>query len=161
MPRNTGAVALILCAASIVAATAVLVAQAPQYLTVKFAELANYSYNAKEPWATMPHFANPSGIPPQIWWLDGQRIAVLGNVLPITWETDGSHEFMLMISQDMCGYGAIPRLNESIHVTMKENLKKQLFQGNEYQVKGVLHIKEEIEDDLVVSLYSMDADSVE
>jgi hypothetical protein len=44
---------------------------------------------------------------------------------------------------------------------MKENLKKQLFQGNEYQVKGVLHIKEEIEDDLVVSLYSMDADSVE
>jgi hypothetical protein len=142
-------------------ATSALLAQSPQYLTVKFADLANYAYNAKEPWATTPHVARPSGIPPQIWSLDGQRVAVLGSLMPINWETDGSSEFMLMVSQDMCGYGAIPRLNEAIHVTMKNRLQKRLFQGTEYQVKGVLHIKEEIEDDLVVGLYSIDGDNVE
>jgi hypothetical protein len=142
-------------------ATSALLAQTPQYLAVKFADLANYSYNAKEPWASTPHVARPSGIPPQIWWLDGQRVAVLGSLMPINWDTDGSSEFILMVSQDMCGFGAIPRLNESIHVVMKNRVQKRLFQGAEYQVKGVLHIKEEIEDDLVVGLYSIDGDNVE
>ncbi|GAC1458377.1 MAG: hypothetical protein PVSMB1_08230 [Gemmatimonadaceae bacterium] len=62
---------------------------------------------------------------------------------------------------DMCGYGAIPRLNEATHVTMRNRVQKRLFRGTGYQVQGVLHIKEEIEDDLVVGLYSIDGDSVE
>jgi hypothetical protein len=138
-----------------------LVAQAPQYLTVKFSDLANYAYNPKEPGAASPHQVARPGIPPQIWWLDGQRISVLGNVLPITWETGGSPDFMLMVSQDMCSFGALVRINEWIYVTMKGEVKKQLYQGSEYQVKGVLHIKEEIQDGLVVGLYTMDGDSVE
>jgi hypothetical protein len=136
-------------------------AQTPEYKRVSFAVLANYNYNDKEPWETNPHKATPSGIPPEIWQLDGQKLMITGLVMPLVWEKDGTNEFMLTVSIDLCSYGASPRINELMYVKMTGGRKVLVSQMTVYKVKGTFHLKETVEDGRVTLLYSMDAESVE
>ena len=138
-----------------------LVAQATAYRWVDFYDLANFAYNPKEPYSATPHRVTPSGVPARLLPLNGQKVTIIGAVMPVTWEEGGSNEFMLMLSQDLCGFGAIPRLNEFIYVKMTGGRKVIVQQGNEYQVKGVFHLQETVEDGRVTMLYSMDGDSVQ
>ena len=91
-------------------------AQTPDYKRVSFAVLAAYNYNNQEPWETMPHKATPSGIPPEILQLDGQKVMITGLVMPLEWSKDGTNEFMLTVSIDLCSFGAAPRINELMYV---------------------------------------------
>ena len=145
----------------LLAASAGLLAQATTYRWVDFYDLANFTYNPKEPYSATPHQVTPSGVPARLLPLNGQKVTIIGMVMPVTWEEGGSNELMLMLSSDLCGFGAIPRLNEWIYVKMKGGKKVIVQQANEVQVKGVFHLQETVEDGRVTMLYSMDADSVQ
>lgn len=142
-----------------VAATAVF-AQA-EYKKVDFYDLANFAYNPKEPSEVSPHKMDPSGVPARLRPLDGQKIAITGLTIPLGYDIKGSKEFMLVVSQDVCGFGATPRINEWIHVSMNGGRKVKLAPSTEYRIKGVFHITEQVEDGRVIELYAIDADSTE
>jgi hypothetical protein len=147
--------------AVLVAASAGLFAQS-QYVVVQFYNLSVFSYSPKEPWDTFtPRKISPTGIPTEVWQLEGKKISIIGLGLPTTWERDGSPEFILTISQDTCAYGATPRINEWMLVSMVGGKKVNVSNGAEYMVKGTFHVREKVENGLVVQLFSIDADSIQ
>jgi hypothetical protein len=134
------------------------------YQKVLFFDLANFAYNPSEPGEPSPHVV-AHGIPDQIKALDGRKVEVWGVVVPLEFEGGKTSEFMLAVTADVCGFGAIPRINEWMHITMAGGRKIPLYATQSYtpilRVRGVLHVKEDIEDGRLVGLYEMVADAAD
>jgi len=135
-----------------------------QYQKILFFDLANFAYNPAEPGEPEPHQVK-NGIPANIKALDGKKIEIWGVVVPLDFEGGQTNEFMLAVSADVCGFGAIPRINEWMHVSMAGGRKIPLYATQSYtpllKLRGVLHVKEDIEDGRLVGLYDMTADSAD
>ena len=130
------------------------------YQLVQFFDLANFDYNPKERWEVFPHKVENT-IPAKIKALDGKKIEIDGLIMQLDVVVGGTRTFMLAVSQDVCGFGATPRINEWMYVTMAEG-RRVVIQGFEgYRVKGTLQVREQVEDGRVVGLYTMVADSVQ
>ena len=136
------------------------VAQAPA-ITVDFMEqLAKWSYDPADPYALTPKKREPSGVPAAVRALNGKKISILGLALPLTFDKTGYSEFLLTINQDACAFGAVPRPNEWITISMAGGKKVQVYNGVQYVVSGVFHVVEKTVDGKVVQLFSLDAESV-
>lgn len=142
-------------------------AQAPTpspYLKILFFDLANFAYNPAEPGDPTPHRV-ANGIPATIKALDGKKVEVWGVVVPLEFEGGQTNEFLLAVTADVCGFGAIPRINEWMHVSMAGGRKIPMYATYSYtpilRVRGVLHVKEDIEDDHLVGLYDLTADAAD
>jgi hypothetical protein len=138
--------------------------RAEPYQKVLFFDLANFAYNPSEPGEPSPHVV-AHGIPDRIKALDGRRIEVWGVVVPLEFEGGKTNDFMLAVTADVCGFGAIPRINEWMHVSMAGGRKIPMYATQSYtpilRVRGVLHVKEDIEDGRLVGLYEMVADAAD
>ena len=158
---------------SVIAAAALLLIPAPAstqsanlapYLKVNFFDLANFAYNPNEPGDPSPHKV-ANGVPANIKSLDGKKIEVTGVVMPLDFERGKISEFMLAVSADVCGFGAIPRINEWMHVKMAGDRKIPMYATQSYtpllKVKGILRVQEDVEDGRLIGLYEMVADSAE
>jgi len=140
-------------------------AQSPDaYLKVLFFDLANFAYNPAEPGDPTPHKVE-NGIPAKIKALDGKKVEVWGVVVPLEFEGGQTNEFLLAVTADVCGFGAIPRINEWMHVSMAGGRKIPMYATYSYtpilRVRGVLHVKEDIEDGRLVGLYDLVADAAD
>jgi hypothetical protein len=135
-------------------------AQLNDYQKVDFYFLQNYDYNAEEKWEPTPKWIAGPPIPAFVKALEGKRIAVAGTTMPLTYRSGVVSEFILGLSADTCEFGATPRINEWISVTMAHGTKAQVYAMGESTVRGVFHVKEMVEGGKVVQLYSMEADSV-
>jgi hypothetical protein len=137
---------------------------AEPYQKVLFFDLANFAYNPNEPGEPSPHVV-AHGIPDRIKALDGRKVEIWGVVVPLEFEGGQTSEFMLAVTADVCGFGAIPRINEWMHITMTGGRKIPLYATQSYtpllRVRGVLHVKEDIEDGRLVGLYDLVADAAD
>lgn len=131
------------------------------YLFLDFWFLAGFDYNPAEPFDPSPKQAKGT-IPAQILALQGKKVEIYGNILPMDYDSSGTSTFILNASVDACGFGGVPRINEWIYVTMKPGQKARTYgAGYEILVRGTFKVAEEIDRGRVVSLYSMVADSVQ
>jgi len=130
-----------------------------QYQLVDFFGLANYIYNPSDKFNPTPLPAVGT-IPAWITALNGKKVRIRGNSMAVDFSEGMMSEFILAISQDVCGYGAIPRINEWIYVTMTAGKKAKVITGGEMIVNGTFTVKEELVKGRLVGLYAIDADSV-
>jgi hypothetical protein len=131
------------------------------YMFLDFWFLAGYDYNPNEPFEPSPKQVKNT-IPANILALNGKKVEIYGNILPLDYDTSGTSTFILNASVDACGFGGVPRINEWVYVTMKPGQKAKTYgAGYEILVRGTFSIAEEVEKGRIVGLYSIVADSVQ
>ncbi len=72
--------------------------------------------------------------------------------------SEGDVEYFILVN-DACGCEGTPKLNEMIFCAMPEGEKTRIKPGT-VCVTGTLYVEEEIEEGVVISLYTMEVDSV-
>jgi hypothetical protein len=134
------------------------------YQEITFWQLAAFTYNPKEPWEPAPHVV-PNAVPDWAKALNGKKVVIRGNATPASIDSGGVSEFFLANQTDPCGFGTMPRINEWIYVNMaggkRVNITPPPGSTVEVLVKGVFKVKEDIEDNHIVSLFTLVADSVQ
>lgn len=131
------------------------------YMFLDFWFLAGYDYNPAEAFDPSPRQAKNT-IPANILALNGKKVEIYGNILPLDYDSSGTSTFILNASVDACGFGGVPRINEWVYVAMKPGQKAKTYgAGYEILVRGTFSIAEEVEKGRVVGLYSIVADSVQ
>jgi hypothetical protein len=131
------------------------------YMFLDFWFLAGFDYNPNEPFEPSPKQVKNT-IPANILALNGKKVEIYGNILPLDYDTSGTSTFILNASVDACGFGGVPRINEWVYVAMKPGQKARTYgAGYEILVRGTFSIAEEVEKGRVVGLYSIVADSVQ
>jgi hypothetical protein len=131
------------------------------YMFLDFWFLAGYDYNPSDPFDPSPKQVKNT-IPATILSLQGKKVEIYGNILPLDYDSSGTSTFILNASVDACGFGGVPRINEWIYVSMKPGQKAKTYgAGYEILVRGTFSIAEEVEKGRVVGLYSIVADSVQ
>ena len=96
-------------------------------------------------------------IPEPVMVLNGEVVQVTGFMLPIDFDSGRVNSFLLMNSRAACCFGVMPRANEFIYVEMPDGVTTKFMTDMPINVSGKLEIGE---DNLVGSLYSMDALSI-
>jgi len=93
--------------------------------------------------------------------LDGKQVAVQGFMIPLEVRDGGVRSFVLVRSQLQCCFGAIPEMNEWIHVKVTGKEKLPVLRDDAITVYGKLGAGELIEKGALISLYRMDATALE
>lgn len=132
-------------------------AQQAQY--IDFWTISNYHYNPQEPFDPAPRKIEDT-IPADVRELEGRKVQIYGNAMALDYSSGLMSEFILQASEDACGFGAMPRINEWIFVTMANGKKAKVSTGLDRRVEGTFHIREQVENGRVVSLYTIVADVV-
>lgn len=133
--------------------------------TVGFDVLAGFEYQVTDDFLLIEEgssvvVAGPE-IPGRVRELDGRSVAVTGYMLPLkVVGKDAVEEFLLLRSQALCCYGAVPEVNEWISVRMPNTPAKSLM-DRPVTVKGTLQVGEMREEGYLVGIYDMVGDSVE
>ena len=131
------------------------------YMFLDFWFLGGYDYNPADAFNPSPKQAKNT-IPANVLALNGKKVEIYGNILPLDYDSTGTSTFILNASVDACGFGGVPRINEWIYVAMKPGLKAKTYgAGYEILVRGTFSIAEEVEKGRLVGLYSIVADSVQ
>ncbi len=131
------------------------------YMFLDFWFLAAYDYNPADPFDPSPK-QTKNTIPANILALNGKKVEIYGNILPLDYDSSGTSTFILNASVDACGFGGVPRINEWVYVAMKPGQKAKTYgAGYEILVRGTFSIAEEVEKGRIVGLYSIVADSVQ
>ena len=97
-------------------------------------------------------------LPKEVSTYDGKRVKING-FMQREDGGDGPTEYFMLISES-CGCEGTPLLNEVVFCSMPAGEGVEIEVGT-VTVTGTLWIGEEIEDGVVLSLYSMDAESIE
>jgi len=146
------------CVAALVALSAVL-AGAQQARHIDFWTISNYDYNPKVPFDPAPPKVTDT-IPSEVRALEGRTIEIYGNAMDLDYSSGQMSEFILHSSADNCGFGAMPRINEWIHVVLAGGKTTRVSTALDVKVTGTFHIREVVEQGRVVGLYHIVADSV-
>jgi hypothetical protein len=114
-------------------------------IAIGFAKLAGFEWKEGK------------ALPKEVTDLDEKEVTIRGFMQR---ETPGSgpvSQFLLI--NDACGCNGTPKLNEIVFCTLPDGVTMDIKAGV-VTVTGKLYVGEEKEDDVVVMLYQMDADSV-
>jgi hypothetical protein len=101
-----------------------------------------------------------SPVPPEIRDLNGREVAILGYMVPVDYEAEGTNRFVLLKCTLACCYGKIPRVNEWIDVTMDGGRRVPYYKDEAVWVFGRLEVNEEVEGGNLVGLYWLHADKM-
>lgn len=129
------------------------------YTEINFGQLSDYFYYSPDPREPLdPALVEKSTIPPDIKALNGRKVSIMGFMMPLDYDSDGSTEFVVNGNYDMCGFGRPAQINEWIMVKFtgrgkvpNTHLPSIFF--------GTLEVGEEYRDGRVYSLYRMKADA--
>jgi hypothetical protein len=128
-----------------------------RYRPVSFNVLSGFDYGA-------PPDAEPSRpvrevVPSAVEQLDGQRVGIVGFMLPLDFNGQGVSQFLLNASYDMCYFGAPTLPNQFVVVRMKDG-RRTRFVHTPIAVFGTLRVAPERRGDRIVSLYQLEADGI-
>lgn len=127
------------------------------YRQVGFDVLSGFEYGA--PPDADPALPGRDVVPPQIQQLNGQRVGVVGFMLPLDFNGEGVTEFLLNASYDMCYYGAPTLPNQFVVVRMKD-ARRTRFVHTPVVVFGTLRVQPERRNGRIVSLYQIEAEGI-
>lgn len=97
-------------------------------------------------------------IPEPVSDLNGKVVKIVGFMLPVDFDEGKVNSFLLLHSRMACCFGVMPRINEFVYVQMPKGESTKFMTDIPISVSGRLEIEE---DNLVGSLYSMEASKVE
>lgn len=143
------------------AAQAAMAVEAPQplardgYTAVTFAQLSGFVYEADMDGRLTPE----SHLPEEIAALDKTRVAISGFLVPIEFKEDKVSAMILVRNQLLCCFGQDPKLNEWVFVHIDPPVAS--IMDVPVTLYGTLYASPDREDDQVVSLYRMQAESME
>ncbi len=133
------------------------------YFKAGFDLLAAFPFDPPEPDpAAKPGTPPPSAakqIPPEIKALDGRKVIVSGFMIPTKMEKGLVTELLLVASQQLCCYGAVPKLNEFIVVKMLSGGVKATSDVP-VEFHGKISVKEVFEDGYLSHIYAVDAEKL-
>lgn len=95
------------------------------------------------------------GLPEPVRLLDGQRVTMLGFVLPIDAAT-GMREFLLVHSLWACCYGTPPDVHGIVRVVLPEGQTMD-WTGEPFEVRGVFRVRETREEGYCVDIFRLEA----
>ncbi len=133
---------------------------------ISFDVLGGYPYDIDTSDASMSLAAEiykaklDSQIPAQILTYHNQYIEVEGYMIPIDFHDGKVLSFVLVSSPMACCFGMIPRINEWIHILVEKPGVSSLLVDMPLRIRGTLDIGADIQDQAVMSLYRMKAQSV-
>jgi hypothetical protein len=135
------------------------------YARVAFKDLSSYRLRIK-------YLENDSGdmsiepgtilkqVPLSIQALDGKPVAMRGFMIAVELDESRVKKFLFLSVVPGCLYCNPPQLHEYIVVTLKPGAKAPAPSDDPILVKGTMHVREEVVEGVVASIYQMDADSV-
>jgi hypothetical protein len=133
------------------------------YAAVTFDLLGSFSYEIRPPGATEDAMGLPlvkDQIPAPIKTLNKKRVAVQGFMFPLVRAGERVKTFMLVKDRSKCCFGRTPRMNEWIHVRMREGRYAKHINDQVITVFGVLEIGELYGNGQLESIYRLEADDV-
>jgi hypothetical protein len=150
-----------------------VVADAPKnveagYTGVGFDTLAGYDFDLSDDLLLAPpdKLADATKktngqIPQKIHDLDAASVAVKGFMLPLKVDAESGlvTEFLIMRDQSMCCYGAVPKINQWISVTMTGKGVRPMM-DQPVTLYGKLHVGEMRENGYLVGIYRLDGDKL-
>jgi len=107
--------------------------------------------------SSWPYRNGLEGMPGAIRALDGQRVTMLGFVLPLD-EVTGMREFLLVQSLWACCYGTPPDLTGIVRVVLPEGQTLD-WSGEPFEVRGVFRVAERRAEGYCTDIYQLDATS--
>ena len=112
---------------------------------INFAELSNFDYEEGKdlPKAVMKHH---------------EKLVTVGGFMATEDGTEGDVEYFILVN-DACGCEGTPKLNEMIFCAMPEGKTVKIKPGT-VSVTGTIYVEEEMEEGVVVPLYTMAVDAV-
>jgi hypothetical protein len=131
-----------------------------EFPAVPYDTLASYVYVMPQKRAEGDTTKRPEQIPESIRALNGNKVCVVGFMLPTVWDDDRITEFLLMRNVPQCCFGVAPQVNEWIVVTMDEEAGSPEHKLTPTAVEGVLEVGEVEVDGWVQSVYRMKAHAV-
>jgi hypothetical protein len=131
------------------------------YATVGFDKLAGYDFEVDDaPWTNIA-VADKSNdqIPPSVKALDDQKVSIRGFMLPLKVAAGRVTEFLIMKDQSTCCFGNVPRINDWVSVKTGSAGVKPIM-DTPISILGTLHVGALRENGYLVSVYTMDADTL-
>jgi hypothetical protein len=95
-------------------------------------------------------------IPQWIHFYNEKRVVLTGFLLPLQMEKGLAKKLILMKDMNTCCFGATPRMNDYVVVTMKDGIEPT--QDVPVSMTGTVHISEQYENGMVVSLFQFDGE---
>ena len=133
--------------ATATALSAALLLPAGDPTEVDFATLSGFDYIEGMP------------LPAEVTQLDEQTVVISGFMKREDEMSDSNDEVeYFVLVDDACGCEGTPKLNEIIFCAMPEGETTRIFPGS-VKVTGQLFVGEEIDDGVVLALYTMDVES--
>ncbi|MBL8878697.1 MAG: DUF3299 domain-containing protein [Phycisphaerales bacterium] len=126
-------------------------------------QLACYPYDllAMNEWLHDPESGpRPEQIPEQIRKLNGKRVELRGYMMPVTMYEEGTPMFLLLRDALACCFGMAHGMNAWVRVEMKNDERVAYVSGTPIVVRGILEVGEQVEDDLVMSIYRLRGERV-
>jgi hypothetical protein len=124
---------------------ALLLLAADDPLKVGFAKLAGFDYQ------------EGMKLPKEVTELDEKLVEIRGFMQRESPGSDPVNTFLLI--NDACGCNGTPKLNEIVFCTLPDGVTTDIKPGV-VTVTGKLYVGEEKEDDVVIMIYQLDADTV-
>jgi hypothetical protein len=130
---------------------------AREYKAMTFDNLGDYYYYAPDQWEKPdPELLKGNKIPDRIKALSGKKIALTGFMMPIDQDADGSKEFVLNGSYDMCGFGGPVAINQWVMINYT-GAGRVPYTHLPMTVFGELEVGEDYRDGRLFSIYRMKA----
>lgn len=98
-------------------------------------------------------------IPEKIRELDNQRIEIRGYMMPTELEGKNVRSFVLVVSQNVCCFGATPDINEYIVVRMTGK-PAPLLENMPVRIAGKLHVGDIYENGYWTGIYALECTDV-
>jgi hypothetical protein len=130
---------------------------ATEYKAMTFDELGDFYYYAPDPWETPDkELLKTNKIPDKVKALSGKKVALTGFMMPIDQDADGSKEFVLNGSYDMCGFGGPVAINQWVMVNYTGNGRVP-YTHLPMTIFGELEVGEDYREGRLFSIYRMKA----
>jgi len=120
-----------------------------EVLQLPIKELGNFDYDAE----------TGGSIPADVHQLDGCKFRTSGYMIPLD-QAESISEFALVPSLFACCFGQPPQVQHTIVVHCPKGKALSYF-PDELTVQGTLHVQEQRDGGFIVSIFQMDADSVQ
>lgn len=98
-------------------------------------------------------------VPAWVRFYDGRRVVLTGYLMPLKVVNGRATKFVMMKDVNTCCYGATPRMNDYVIVTMP-GAGVEIVQDVPVELLGTFHVEQRYDGGYVVSLYVVDGEKL-
>ncbi|OGH62990.1 MAG: hypothetical protein A3G34_03400 [Candidatus Lindowbacteria bacterium RIFCSPLOWO2_12_FULL_62_27] len=132
-----------------------------------FSHISGFTYDISnediftDPETAIARLRQKKLIPAPVRALDGEKVSLVGYMMPIDFSEGTVRSFILLPNQQACCFGIMPKMNEMIFVTFPDGRGTKLAKDMPLEVSGRIRVGENVYGESVFALYHITADRVE